>query len=206
LAVLKDVTDLVRRHERVIWEVTLSGASGKTELFETTDDHPWWIIAADGPDHEQQGRWVTTEDLESGMTVVSRDPSGHDGSMAITSVTETDRTDSTYNLTVADFETYFVGKQRVLVHNCKHPDVPDKFADRRAPESIQDQMTLDAAKSGQGKTIIPAEKIGDPKFQGMEKASLKVESNEGKESVVNFMRDPKTSEGTDFKFKKRSDE
>lgn len=36
----------------------------------------------------------------------------------IASVTETDRTDATYNLTVAGFETYFVGEQRVLVHNC----------------------------------------------------------------------------------------
>ena len=27
--------------------------------------------------------------------------------------------DGTYNITVEDFENYFVGEQRILVHNCK---------------------------------------------------------------------------------------
>ena len=35
-------------------------------------------------------------------------------------VARTDRSDSTYNLTVNDFETYFVGELRVLVHNCNN--------------------------------------------------------------------------------------
>ncbi len=47
------------------------------------------------------------------MTATTAD--GRD--ITITSVTQTIRTDATYNITVADFETYFVGKQRVLVHN-----------------------------------------------------------------------------------------
>ncbi|MDN3647279.1 polymorphic toxin-type HINT domain-containing protein [Pontixanthobacter aestiaquae] len=102
---LKDVTDLIQRHERIIWEVSLTGADGDTAFFETTDDHPWWIAG--------QG-WRKTEELQAGMAVVTRDGRG----MVIASVTETDRTDATYNLTVADFETYFVGEQRVLVHNC----------------------------------------------------------------------------------------
>ncbi len=102
---LKPVTDLIRRHERVIWEVRLVGINGASELFETTDDHPWWIA----------GRgWKTTEQLVAGMGVVTQDGKG----MVVSSVVETERTDATYNLTVADFETYFVGKQKVLVHNC----------------------------------------------------------------------------------------
>lgn len=64
---LKAVTDLIRRHQRVIWEVSLTGADGASEFFETTGDHPWWIVNADG-----SGRWVTTEALRPGMTVVSR--------------------------------------------------------------------------------------------------------------------------------------
>ena len=39
--------------------------------------------------------------------------------LILASVGETNRTDLTYNLTIADFETYFVGKERVLVHNCR---------------------------------------------------------------------------------------
>lgn len=102
---LKPVTDLIRRHERVIWELVLTGPDGESERFETTDDHPWWIAG--------QG-WKKTEEINPGMAVITRNGRG----MVIESVVETDRTDSTYNLTVAEFETYFVGEQRVLVHNC----------------------------------------------------------------------------------------
>jgi len=106
---LKKVTDLIRRHERRIWTVSLTGLDGADEFFETTGDHPWWIAG--------QG-WKTTEDISPGMAVTTRDGRG----MVITAVKETARTDSTYNLTVADFETYFVGEQRVLVHNCGNFD------------------------------------------------------------------------------------
>lgn len=115
---LKEVTDLIQRHERVIWEVSLTGANGEAEKFETTDDHPWWIAG--------QG-WKRTEDLVAGMAVVTRDGRA----MVLVSVVETERTDATYNLTVADFETYFVGEQRVLVHNCDLPRNADgTFAPR----------------------------------------------------------------------------
>ena len=78
-----------------------------------TDDHPWWIVAADG-----SGSWVVTEDLTAGMTVLSRADNGSDQYMTISSVAATSREDLTYNFTVADFNTYFVGENRVLVHNC----------------------------------------------------------------------------------------
>jgi len=62
--------------------------------------------------------------------------------MTVASVEETERTDSTYNLTVADFETYFVDEQRVLVHNCsaggRSPEAQARAADnvnKGIPES-----------------------------------------------------------------------
>lgn len=100
-------------HERVIWEVALSSSEGASEYFETTDDHPWWIMDADG-----SGAWVLTEDLEIGMTVLSRADDAEDRMMTTTSVRPTEREDLTYNITVADFHTYFVGESRILVHNC----------------------------------------------------------------------------------------
>lgn len=128
---LKPVTDLILRHNRVIWEVSFSGSQGQQASFETTDDHPWWIV-----DNSGGGRWVETENLEPGMVATARGrndlakfmsaslPSTpQDQTMVVTSVAKTNRSDATYNLTVADFETYFVGEQRVLVHNCKLPPV-----------------------------------------------------------------------------------
>ena len=105
----KAVTDLIRLNERMIWEVSLSGENNASEFFETTDDHPWWILDAYG-----NGSWKTTAELSDGMIVTTAD----NQTMVITKIAQTDRVDATYNLTVADFETYFVGENKVLVHNC----------------------------------------------------------------------------------------
>jgi len=97
-----------------------------------------------------------------------------------------------------------VGAAKVLVHNCGGTGAKsgDKFS--RAPKSIQDQMTLKAAKEGKGDMII--DNLSDPKFKGMQKMELKVKSGNGNDSVVHYVRDPKTGSGTDFKFKKHSTE
>ena len=78
----------------------------------------------------------------------------------------------------------------------------DKFS--RAPKSIQDQMTLKAAKKGKGEVII--EDLKDSRFRGMEKMEFKVKSANGNDSVVHYVRDPKSGELMDFKFKKHSTE
>lgn len=132
----KSVTDLIRLNERQIWEVSLSGDNGASEFFETTDDHPWWIV-----DETGQGSWKDTAELLVGMIVTTAD----NQTMVITKVVETDRIDATYNLTVADFETYFVGENKVLVHNCgnqkgllqdQSPELRDALQGKsRAPES-----------------------------------------------------------------------
>jgi filamentous hemagglutinin len=80
-----------------------------------------------------------------------------------------------------------------------HP-VKDRWV--RTPSSIQDQMALDAARSGAGTKII--DNLGDPEFKGMEKWEYKVKSAEGRDSVVHYVRDPNTGELMDFKFKKQS--
>ena len=63
--------------------------------------------------------------------------------MTIASVTETSRTYATYNLTVADFQTYFVGQNKVLVHNCglfesfsKNLDLIDSEYNRGIPDGL----------------------------------------------------------------------
>ncbi|WP_370600362.1 hypothetical protein [Pseudomonas nitroreducens] len=76
----------------------------------------------------------------------------------------------------------------------------DKWS--RTPKSLQDQMALDAAKSGQGVVII--KDLNDPRFKGMEKIELKIKSANGNDSVVHYVRNPETGELMDFKFKKHS--
>ena len=72
----------------------------------------------------------------------------------------------------------------------------------RDPSSIQDQMALEAAKRGEGDIVMA--NLTDPNFLGMDKMRLKCKSDLGKDSVVHYVRDPKTGELMDFKFKKRS--
>jgi hypothetical protein len=68
--------------------------------------------------------------------------------------------------------------------------------------SIQDQMTMSAARSGAGARLF--ENLGDPQFKGMEKWAYKVKSADELDSVVHYVRDPNSGELMDFKFKKRS--
>ena len=134
---LKPVTDLIRRHEREIWEIAFSGEGGKSELFETTDDHPWWVPG--------QG-WKTTDELTLGMEVMTKDGR----KMVVASLVHTDRKDATYNLTVADFETYFVGENGILVHNC--PSIYEVPGDRTPSGKpyIGRTKNDDVAKRGNG--------------------------------------------------------
>lgn len=75
---------------------------------------------------------------------------------------------------------------------------PDPW--QRNPLSLQDQMTLDAARGSAGTRII--QNLKDPRYRGMEKWEYKVKSQQGKDSVVHYVRDPNEGTLMDFKFKK----
>ena len=94
----------------MIWELRLESERGKnaSELFETTDDHPFWVNGAG---------WKRTDELAPGMTIATDDGD----LMTVTSVAETGQTAPTFNIEVADFHSYFVGQSQVLVHNVCGP-------------------------------------------------------------------------------------
>jgi hypothetical protein len=106
---LKPVTELVRRHDREIWKLTLATSvdgdgKGTSDTFETTDDHPWRTAA---------GTWVQTIDLKPGIRVLrARGPP-----LTVVSVERTGVVRATFNLEVADWHTYFVGDAGAWVHN-----------------------------------------------------------------------------------------
>ena len=156
---LKAVTDLIRLHERVIWEVTLTGPDGEIAIFNTTDDHPWWIAG--------QG-WKKTEELVVGMAVVTRDGRG----MILTSVVETTQVDKTYNLTVADFQTYFVGEQRVLVHN-------DCARDQRRVEGQRERRAERRERQSRTGPDGARDRAGNPQRQSGEGFRDREQANRG---------------------------
>jgi hypothetical protein len=69
---------------------------------------------------------------------------------------------------------------------------------RTEPGSLQDQMTLEAAKKGSGQNL--GLKLNDARYKGMEKWQYVTESNDGVKSVVHYVRNPDTGELMDFKF------
>jgi RHS repeat-associated protein len=106
---LKPVTALLRPPHRPVWKVTYEideGTSVTYAEFETTDDHPWGRI---------DGTWLRTDELKPGTQILR----AHGVPARVVSVGQTERTEPTYNLEVADFHTYFVGEAWVWVHNAK---------------------------------------------------------------------------------------
>ena len=77
-------------------------------IFDVTDDHPW---------RAANGRWVQTAALRPEVRLIrSQGPPA-----TVVSVVHTDRVEQTYNLDVDDFHTFFVGEDRVWVHNACDP-------------------------------------------------------------------------------------
>ncbi len=109
----KPVVELIHRHNREIYQVTLAvglpGGETRDAVFKTTDDHPW---------RSADGKWLTTLELKVGVQILR----ANGPPARVTGVRQTGRTAPTFNLRVADFHTYFVGEDRIWVHNaCKVP-------------------------------------------------------------------------------------
>ena len=75
------------------------------QVIEASSEHPFYV----------QGEWKETKNLDVGdkLTLFNQDCES-----SIASITIEARRDTVYNLSVADFETYFVSELGILVHNC----------------------------------------------------------------------------------------
>ncbi|TWB48962.1 polymorphic toxin-type HINT domain-containing protein [Nitrospirillum viridazoti] len=99
-----------------LYSVDLEVAAGqKTEhraSFKATASHPW---------RTADGQWVATSQLRPGMQLTKADGA----SARVEGVHDTGHKAPTYNLTVEGYHTYFVGKDRLWVHNaCTKAESP----------------------------------------------------------------------------------
>lgn len=99
----KDVTEFFVKTDREIYQIVVE-TKNQTITIGTTDDHPFWV---DG-----EG-WKTTIELKPGDQLVTK--SGD--KRTVKSVGNTHKIQKTYNFTVADYHTYYVTEQMLLVHN-----------------------------------------------------------------------------------------
>ncbi len=90
--------------DRTTYDLVLKDVDGDLETLEVTDNHPFNVVGKG---------WLDSIDLVAGMQV----PSVDDGLLTVVSLTPLEASPVTYNFTVADFHTYFVGEMGAWVHN-----------------------------------------------------------------------------------------
>jgi len=97
-----------------LYEVNLdvadAGHATRHADFEATAGHPW---------HTTEGHWVKTSDLRPGTHLVRADGAA----ATVDFVRDTHHAAPTYNLTVEGWHTYFVGKDKLWVHNACSPEL-----------------------------------------------------------------------------------
>jgi|LakMenEpi03Aug12_release.lakeMendotaPanAssembly.Ray.scaffolds.fasta_scaffold226868_3 hypothetical protein len=105
------------------------------------DSAPWLATG------ESQGRWVDAGELHVGDAVRQAG--------IVQAVVVVQRSQPTYNLTVAVAHTFFVGEQQWLVHNANNCDItkrPSGWRKSSGPEAMKKKAPIDA----DGDTICPA--------------------------------------------------
>lgn len=124
---IRPIVDIAPAHERHIWTITVSytdeDGHWRDERYETTEDHPW---------RTENGRWVTSAALAQGQSLAREN-----GTAIVVSVVDTGTTNLTYNLTIADFHTYFVGQAKTWVHNQCGPTVAEARRTFRTDRNFQ---------------------------------------------------------------------
>lgn len=103
--VLKPVTHVITTPSKPLYALVTRSAKGTLERTEVTDNHPYWVNGKG---------WVDSAQLVAGMILQTLDA----GELIVVSLAKLDRNEVTYNLTVADFNTFFAGKEKAFVHNC----------------------------------------------------------------------------------------
>ncbi len=102
---LKLVTELFLTEGKPLYELVLKSKASTLETIKVTDNHPFWV--------EGKG-WVNSAQLVQGMHI-----NAFEGDLLeVVSLTPLEMIEDTYNLSVADFHTFYAGENKALVHNC----------------------------------------------------------------------------------------
>jgi RHS repeat-associated protein len=101
----KPVTHTWVVKDKEIYEIGFTSLDGNYQTIEATSSHPFFVLGKG---------WVNTIDLKLGDKFV--DNLGKP--IIVELLRKSNRKDIAYNFTVADFHTYFITQESILVHNC----------------------------------------------------------------------------------------
>lgn len=138
------VTDTIVTPGAALLEVAVPHSDGKTEVIQTTDEHPFWVETdtdarprATAAPTLRTGVWRRADELSPGNRVTTLL-----GYAVVLGVTFTNERQTVFNLSVKDIGTFHVGTDGVLVHNC---DYRQKFikATGKVPENVHHRIPQD---------------------------------------------------------------
>ena len=92
-------------YDKDIYQITIQNQIGETQTIDATANHPFYV---------QGSGWVNTTELHFGDLLID----DQENPLTVISVENQHQKDTAYNFTVADYHTYYVTQQHVLVHNC----------------------------------------------------------------------------------------
>ncbi|WP_352309938.1 DUF6883 domain-containing protein [Psychrobacter sp. W2-37-MNA-CIBAN-0211] len=107
----RPVVDTFSFDDKEIYEVVVRDNHGKLETYQTTKEHPFWVVDTG---------WLPASLLQTGMTLVNRDDQAV---LTVISQTKLDKADTVYNFEVAEFHTYHIGNFGTWVHNACLPSL-----------------------------------------------------------------------------------
>lgn|GEM_PF-1250455 len=100
----KPVLHTFHHHKQVILRLRFTNSDGKVEELGVTEEHPFML---------ENKHWIVANQLKPGDRILSYEP----GVLTVVDLHRYTKKHDTYNLEVADFHTFFVGRMEAWVHN-----------------------------------------------------------------------------------------
>ena len=188
----RPVVNTVSFNDKEIYEVVVRDNHGKLEIYQTTEEHPFWVVDTG---------WLPASLLQIGMTLVNRD---NQAVLTVISQAKLDKTDTVYNFEVAEFHTYHIGKFGVWVHNSCFDDALNKRFSN--PNNIHHFIHGSSSSNHQWDLLVPDFNQNDIKdialkvlengrwaaYKGIDSKTLNITRNGVTKTVqINYRKDPK---------------
>ncbi len=179
---LKPVNAVLRYEGRDLYALVMVDETGHSSSIEVSDNHPFWV---DGK------QWVESAKLQPGMRLTTAD--GRQTTVA--SLNPLGRTQTTYNLSVDEYHTYFAGATPVLVHNtcvCGVGAKPSSASSDLVRYKPREELTAQAGSRSaaidrawaQEKRLVEATGAGTRAWSGAEKELILGTKNSELTSVM----------------------
>ncbi len=123
----RPVIDAFSFNDKEIYEVVVRDNDGKLETYQTTEEHPFWVVDTG---------WLPASLLQIGMTLVNRDD---EAVLTVISQAKLDKTDTVYNFEVEEFHTYHIGEFGTWVHNADCV-IPSGWVERKVWSSLDPSL------------------------------------------------------------------